>query len=78
MTKYNSPRAARKAWKKRLEKEIAKKTVFIVQFQHDEWCGIYNGNECNCNPDRVLLDRNGKVFFKVSGAGFYDPMEYSG
>lgn len=75
MTQYKTQRAARKAWEKAIQKLKKKKTVHILQFHHDEWCGIYQSKECNCNPDRVALDVNGKEIVKVSGAGFFDPLD---
>jgi hypothetical protein len=26
------------------------KDAFLVVF-HDDWCGIFKGSACNCNPD---------------------------
>jgi hypothetical protein len=23
----------------------------VVRVAHDDWCAIYNGGECNCDPD---------------------------
>jgi hypothetical protein len=74
MTEYKTQRAARKAWKAAIEKQTKKKGAYLIQIQHDDWCGVYSGQECNCNPDRVMLDANGKEIIKVSGAGFYDPL----
>lgn len=25
----------------------------IIEVQHDDWCGIFKGGECNCNPDII-------------------------
>ena len=73
MTQYKTQRAARKAWKAAIEKQIKKKAVYHLSYYHDEWCGIYSGQECNCNPDRVMKDAKGNEIIKVVGAGFYDP-----
>jgi hypothetical protein len=34
----------------------------FVDIYHDDWCGIYRGQYCNCNPDikvRPLTGSNG-------------------
>lgn len=23
----------------------------VVEVRHDDWCAIFNGNPCNCEPD---------------------------
>lgn len=75
MTHYKTQRAARRAWKKATEKLQRTGKVYQVQIAHDEWCGIYKHSECNCNPDRQILNDKGDVIVKVSGAGFYDPVD---
>ena len=75
MTQYRTQRQARKAWEKELKKIKRSKKVFFIDIAHDEWCGVYKQNECNCNPDRTLMDEKGKTIIKILGAGFYDPFE---
>jgi len=29
--------------------------VTHVQVTHDKWCKIFNGGECNCNPDISMI-----------------------
>jgi hypothetical protein len=75
MNQYKTQRAARKAWKKEVKKLEGSGKIFHVKIAHDEWCGIYSQNECNCNPDRTLMDEKGKTIVKILGAGFYDPLD---
>jgi hypothetical protein len=28
--------------------------VHDVAIAHDEWCGVYKGKHCNCNPDITI------------------------
>lgn len=34
---------------------------------HDDWCGIFSGGECNCDPD--ILIRTNKGIVKVMADG---------
>ena len=31
--------------------------IFPVNIAHDDWCAIYSGGYCNCDPDIELEDR---------------------
>jgi hypothetical protein len=43
--------------------------VSVVSVQHDDWCAIYKGRPCNCDPDitmntptgRFMVDRRGRA-----------------
>jgi hypothetical protein len=38
-------------------------SLSVVDFYHDDRCGIFSGNYCNCDPDytlRILPDSNGR------------------
>ncbi len=26
-------------------------SVHVINVEHDEWCNLLKGGECNCNPD---------------------------
>ena len=30
-------------------------TLWDVTCYHDNWCGIYSGRRCNCDPDVVVV-----------------------
>ena len=30
-------------------------TCFDATCYHDNWCGIYDGRHCNCDPDVVIV-----------------------
>ena len=30
-------------------------TLWDITCYHDDWCGIYNGRRCNCDPDLVVV-----------------------
>jgi hypothetical protein len=32
--------------------------VYEMQVAHDDWCLIFKGQVCNCNPTTTLIDRN--------------------
>ncbi|MCE8556359.1 hypothetical protein KBY29_18755 [Ruegeria pomeroyi] len=71
-----SQRKARRAWAAAIRKHIRPGHVFHMEIQHDDWCAIYTQERtCNCCPDRVLKDDQGRVLARVNGAGFYDPLE---
>jgi hypothetical protein len=29
-----------------------------ILIRHDDWCAIYSGRPCNCNPDMEVCDDN--------------------
>ncbi len=74
MTRPN--RQARRAWAAARRKHIKRGNLYHVEFRHDHSCAIYTPTRlCNCNPDRVLKDDEGRVLARVEGAGPYDPLE---
>jgi hypothetical protein len=77
MSKNQTPRQARKAFQKALAIEKKKNRVFHVRFEHDDWCGVFSGSECNCNPVRCILDQDLKVKHKFYNCGFYDPVSFA-
>jgi hypothetical protein len=40
---------------------IQKPGVHHVVLIHDNWCGILNGGECNCNPDINYVTADGRA-----------------
>ena len=36
--------------------------VSDVDCRHDEWCGVYLEEECNCDPYIVVRTPNGQLF----------------
>ncbi len=73
----NSNRSARRAWASAIKRHVTRGKVFHVEIHHDDHCGIYTAARlCNCDPDRVLKDDNGRTLAAVTGAGFYDPLEF--
>jgi hypothetical protein len=77
MIKNQTPRQARKAFQKVYANEKKKNRVVHVRFEHDDWCGVFSGYECNCNPVRCILDQNGEVKHKFYNCGFYDPVNFA-
>ena len=73
-----SSRTARRRWAKALKKETGKKEARLlhIEISHDEYCGVFNQAECNCNPHRRLFTESGKLIIEVRGIGFYDPFEF--
>jgi hypothetical protein len=75
----NDNRSARRAWASAIKKHVKRGHVFQVEIHHDDHCGIYTAARlCNCDPDRVLKDDNGRTLAAVTGAGVYDPLEFVG
>ncbi len=33
------------------EYPLVKGALTHVEIQHDDWCQIFNGGQCNCNPE---------------------------
>jgi len=77
MSKNQTPRQARKAFQKAYANERKKNRVVHVRIEHDDWCGVFSGSECHCNPIRCILDRNGNVKVKFYNCGFYDPVGFA-
>lgn len=44
-----------------------KGSVFWADVGHDDWCGIYDGEECNCDPEITIRTRDGKVQILADG-----------
>ena len=42
------------------ENNLTKGELHQVNIDHDDWCKIYKGGYCNCDPDVCLL-KNGVV-----------------
>ena len=38
--------------------KINSPNVFGIDIYHDDWCGVYRGQYCNCNPE-IKLRRYG-------------------
>lgn len=71
-------RRSRRAWAAEVAKHIKPGNVFQVQVRHDDECSIYGPlGECNCNPDRVILDDKQKVVSCIRGAGSYRIEEFA-
>ena len=30
--------------------QCERKRIYITVFKHDDWCGYFQGGECNCGP----------------------------
>jgi hypothetical protein len=59
-------------YEKRLEKAIAlgiidKGSVAHATIAHDDDCNIYNGYECDCNPDITIHTTDGPVSVQRDG-----------
>jgi len=42
--------------------------VYDFKVAHDDWCRVYNGGECNCDPDMTaveITDRNRQQVAKM-------------
>jgi hypothetical protein len=57
-----------KAVKEVLKDPAIRGTVMHNFVYHDTWCKFYSGGECNCDPDIVLLTRNGVFEIDRNGA----------
>lgn len=33
-----------------------------IEVQHDSWCGVYSGKECNCDPDITHVAADGTIY----------------
>lgn len=72
-------RQARRAWAAACRKNLQRGKLLQAEIQHDEGCAIYSpARLCNCDPIRILKDDKGRVVARVEGAGFFDPLEFSG
>jgi hypothetical protein len=38
------------------ERKLPKVGLELVEVYHDDWCAIYSGRYCNCDPDIRLRD----------------------
>lgn len=59
-------------YKKRLNTALAlgiidAGTINHAFISHDKWCGIYSGNECNCNPDITIQTPTGRMKVQKNG-----------
>ena len=72
-----TPRQSRKAFQKAIAKERKKNRVVHVRLEHDDWCGVFSGSECHCNPVRCILDQDLKVKHKFYNCGFYDGVSFA-
>ena len=69
-------RQARREWAAACQKHIKRGSFYNVEVRHDYECAIYTPMRlCDCNPDRILKDYEGRVLARVSGAGPYRPLE---
>lgn len=34
--------------------QIPTPSLSLVDIHHDDWCGVFRGQYCNCDPDIVL------------------------
>jgi len=41
---------------KRLQNAQPVVGVFPVEVRHDDWCDIFKGKPCNCDPDVIMED----------------------
>ena len=46
---------------------VDKGSVAHASIFHDDWCGIYSGGECNCNPEILIRTNQGVVAVMVDG-----------
>jgi len=42
--------------------------VLMPQIAHDNWCKIYKGKPCNCNPDISVETDDGLIFLNEDGS----------
>mgnify|MGYP001579451151 CR=1 FL=1 len=42
-------------------------TVNHALIFHDNWCGIHEKNECNCNPDIIIQTPTGQMKVQKDG-----------
>lgn len=40
-----------------------------IECQHDDWCGIYKQQECNCDPQITIRTPNGQYFRILKDGG---------
>lgn len=46
---------------------VDKGNVAHAFVSHDDWCGIYSGAECNCDPDILIHTNKGTIRVMVDG-----------
>lgn len=59
----NNPNPTQSNYVKKLDKmkmdgkfdHIQPGTIFHNVVYHDDWCSIYKGGNCNCDPDIVIM-----------------------
>jgi hypothetical protein len=39
------------------EGKLPTRDLWLLDIYHDDWCGIYRGRRCNCDPD-IRLRQN--------------------
>ena len=45
----------------KLQKKIKKPGIYHAFIHHDNWCGIYQNQPCNCNPDVTVARQPKKI-----------------
>jgi hypothetical protein len=38
------------------EGKLTESQVALICISHDDWCSMYTGAECNCDPDIEITD----------------------
>lgn len=38
-----------------VESAFQQSSLVQMTYYHDDWCGIYDGRPCNCDPDVVVV-----------------------
>lgn len=41
--------------------------VTNVEVQHDDWCGVYSGKHCNCDPEIIASMGEGRYRILANG-----------
>ena len=54
------PKYLKKILQRISSKQLVPGTISMIRVYHDDWCAIYKGNPCNCNPDIDMGELQGK------------------
>ena len=67
-----SNRHARRAFAAEMSKRLRTSGVTIVEVKHDDYCSLWrSSSQCDCNPQQLIKNADGKILAKLEGVGPY-------